>query len=100
MVSQAPKPVSDAPAHRKSSRTTVREHNLQIQLHRTGDLAGAQAAGAHINMSGSAVHNRLDTLDIGLPGTVAAAMRMGNLDTEGNALIAEITLSHIPKPPR
>ena len=43
---------------------------------------------------GSAVYNRLYTLHIGLERLVAATMRVGHLDTEGNALAAYFTFCH------
>ena len=48
-------------------------------------------------MARSTVHNGLDPLHIGLPGTVGASVGVGNLDTEGNALVAELTLCHFLK---
>ena len=45
-------------------------------------------------MARRAIDNRLNTLDIGLPGTIGTPVRVGNLDTEGHALIAELALSH------
>ena len=60
-----------------------------------GDLAGAEAAGAHIDVLGRAVHHSLDALDVGLPGAVGAAVGMGNLDAEVHALAAELALGHI-----
>ena len=50
-------------------------------------------------MAGSTVDHRLNTLDIGLPGTVGTSVGVGNLDTEGHALAAKITLSHFIAPP-
>jgi hypothetical protein len=43
---------------------------------------------------GGTVDNRLHALDIGLPGTVGAAVRVGNLDPKRHFLAAVITLSH------
>ena len=45
-------------------------------------------------MARSTVDNRLDTLHIGLPGTVGTSVGVGNLDTKGNALTTIITLRH------
>ena len=64
------------------------------RLHRTGDLAGAEATGTDVHVLGSAVDNSLDPLDIGLPGAVRTAVGMGNLNAESNALIAEFAFSH------
>ena len=45
-------------------------------------------------MPGCTVHNRLDTLDIGLPGAIGASVGVGDLDAESNSLVAELTFSH------
>ena len=71
-----------------------------MELHSTGDLAGTEAAGAHIDVLGSTVDHSLNALDVGLPGTVGAAVGVGNLDTESHALATELTFGHIYKPPR
>ena len=47
-----------------------------------------------MDVLGGAVHDRLDALHIGLPGAVRAAVRVGNLNTEHNALIAKFTFGH------
>ena len=69
-------------------------------LHSAGDLTRTEASGAHIDVLGRAVDNRLDALHIGLPGPVGAAMRVGDLDTEHNALVTEFTFGHSLEPPR
>ena len=45
-------------------------------------------------MAGGTVDDRLNTLHIGLPGTIGTPMRVRHLDTKGNALVAELALSH------
>ena len=45
-------------------------------------------------MARSTVNDSLHTLDIGLPSPVGTPVGVGNLDPEGNALVAELTLSH------
>ena len=45
-------------------------------------------------MAGRAVHNCLNALHIGLPGTIGTSVGMGNLNTESNTLIAKLALSH------
>ena len=45
-------------------------------------------------MARSTVDNRLDTLDVGLPGTVGTSVGVGDLDTESHALATVITLRH------
>ena len=71
-----------------------------MELHSTGDLAGTEAAGAHIDVLGGAVHHSLNALDVGLPGTVGAAVGVRNLDAEVHALTTKLTFGHIYKPPR
>ena len=63
-------------------------------LDRAGHIAGAQAARAGVDALRRAVDNRLDTLDIGLPRAVGAAVGVGDLDAEGNTLSANITFGH------
>ena len=72
----------------------TRSFSLPYQSHRTGDLTGTEASGADVHMSGGAIHDRLDTLHVGLPGAVGAAVRVGHLDTEHHALVAEFTFGH------
>ncbi len=50
-------------------------------------------------MLGRAVDDGLDALHIGLPGTVGPSVRVADLDTEGNALVAEFALRHGEAPP-
>ena len=45
-------------------------------------------------MARSTVHDSLNALHIGLPGTIGTSVGVGNLDTEGNALATIITLCH------
>ena len=45
-------------------------------------------------MARSTVHNGLDPLHIGLPGSVGTSVGVGNLNTKGNALATIITLRH------
>ena len=63
-------------------------------LHSAGDLTRTEASGAHINVLGRAVDNRLDALHIGLPHSVGPSVGMGDLNAKGNALAANIALSH------
>jgi hypothetical protein len=70
-----------------------------LKLNSSFNLAGAEASGANVNMLGSAVNNRLNTLYVGLESLVAATMRVGNLNTEGNALAAYFTFCHDGTPP-
>ena len=45
-------------------------------------------------MAGGTVDDRLHTLHIGLPGTIGTPMGVGNLNTEGHALVAKLALCH------
>ena len=45
-------------------------------------------------MAGGTIDNCLNTLHIGLPGTIGTPMRVRDLDTKGNALVAKLALSH------
>lgn len=67
---------------------------LRSELHRAGDLAGAEATGTNVHVLGSAVDNSLDPLDIRLPSAVGTAVRVGHLNAERNALIAKLAFSH------
>ena len=61
---------------------------------RAGNLTGTQTAGTNIDMAGRTVNDRLDALDIGLPGTIGTTVRVGNSDTESHALVAKLALCH------
>ena len=45
-------------------------------------------------MARRAVDDRLNTLNIGLPGTIGTPVGVRDLDTEGHALVAKFALSH------
>ena len=63
-------------------------------LHCTLNLVRTEASGTCVHMARSTVHNGLDPLNVGLPGTVGTSVRVGDLDTKGNALTTIITLRH------
>ena len=67
---------------------------LWKKLHSAGDLTRTEASGAHINVLGRAVDNRLDALHIGLQSAVGAAVGMADLDAESDILLAVFTLCH------
>ena len=46
-------------------------------------------------MLGGTVHDNLNALDVGLPSTVGASVRMAHLDAESNTLIAKFALCHL-----
>ena len=56
--------------------------------------------GAHVDVLRGAVDDRLHALYVGLPGTVGAAVRVGNLNAKHNALVTKFTFSHSLEPPR
>jgi hypothetical protein len=58
------------------------------------NLVGAEASGTCVNMAGSSVDHSLDTLNVGLPGTVGTSVGVRDLNAEGHALTTKITLSH------
>lgn len=47
-----------------------------------------------MNSLGSAVDDSLNLYDVGLPSSVGASVGVRYLDTEGNALTANITFCH------
>ena len=65
-----------------------------LKSDRSGYFTGTQAPGTNIYMAGRAIDDRLNTLDIGLPGTIGTPVRMGNLNAKGYALVAKFALSH------
>ena len=67
---------------------------LVLKLDRSGYFTGTQAPGTNIYMARRTIDHSLHALDIGLPGTIGASVGVGNLDTEGHALIAELALCH------
>ena len=58
------------------------------------NLVGTEASGTSVHMARSTVHNGLDPLNIGLPGSVGTSVGVGDLNTKGNALATIITLRH------
>lgn len=58
------------------------------------DLRGTQATGADIHALMRAVHNRFHPTDVGFPGSVGLAVRVGHIVTEHNAFAADITFCH------
>ncbi len=64
------------------------------KLNGSFNLAGTEASGANINTLGCAVYNCFNTLNVGLERFVAATVRVGNFNTEGNTLAAYFTLCH------
>ena len=74
---------------------------FKIELHpfilpsdRALNLIGTQASRTDVHMARRTVNDRLHALDVGLPAPVCPTMRVGDLDTERNALAANIALCH------
>ena len=57
-------------------------------------LIGTEASGTCVHMAGSSIHDSLDPLHVGAPGTVGTSVGVGDLDTESHALAAIITFRH------
>ena len=66
-----------------------------LQSHSAGNLAAAQTTGACVGMLGGTIHDNLNALDVGLPSTVGASVRVAHLDAERNTLIAKFALCHL-----
>ena len=64
------------------------------QLNGTCNLTGTDTTGAGVNVARRAVNNRLYTLHIGLPSSVATNVRVGNLDSEGDTFSADVAFCH------
>ena len=72
-------------------------HNAVIgclELDSPLNLVRTEASGTSVHMARSTVHDGLDPLDIGLPGSVGTSVGVRDLDTESNALLTVITLRH------
>ena len=52
-----------------------------------------------MDMFGRTVYDSLYTLNIRLPSSVGTMMRVGDLNTESNALSADVTFCHGAAPP-
>ena len=82
--------------HRRAMREDFCNQNLcQNKLYCSLNKTGAQAACAGIYSARSAVDDSLYLLDLGLIGSVAASVRVGYLNTEGNALAADFAFCHL-----
>ena len=63
-------------------------------LDSAGNFTGTQAPGTNIHMARRTIDQSLHALDVGLPGAIGAAVGVGNLNSESDALTAEITFGH------
>lgn len=68
--------------------------SLFVLSDRSGDFAGAQTPGTNIYMARRTIDDCLDTLYIGLPGTIGTSVGVRHLNTKGDTLIAKLALSH------
>ena len=59
-----------------------------------GNFPGTQTPGTNVHMAGGTIDDSLHALDVGLPCTIGTPVRVGNLNPKGDALVAELTLSH------
>ena len=84
----------DPPQQNKKASEFPRTLFLHTKSDGAGNLAGTQAASAHVDVLGGTIDDRLDATDVGLPGAVGTSVRVGDLNTEGHALAADITFSH------
>src|SRR3546814_18164897 len=55
-----------------------------------GDLAGLDAAGAHVAALRGAVADRPDPLDVGVPPTLSATVRVADVHPEGRVIAAHL----------
>jgi len=78
----------------KCPNQTVRAISIS-ELHAAGNLTAAEASGACVHVTGGSVNERLNTLYIGLPGTVGTPVGMAHLNTKGNAFSANFTFCHL-----
>lgn len=69
-------------------------YEIRKSVSRSLNKTGAQAASAGINSARCAVYYRSNLLNIGLVGSVASSVRVGNLNSESYFFIADITFSH------
>ena len=82
--------------HRRAMREDFCNQNFcQNKLYCSLNKTGAQAACAGIFSARRSVEDSLYLLDIGLIGSVAASVRVGYLNTEGNALAADFAFCHL-----
>ena len=88
-------PAAGGEKKRKAPPKNRRSFEPEVGSHRTGDLTGTEASGADVHVSGGALHDRLHALHVGLPGAVGTAMRVGHLNAEGDALVAEFAFGHV-----
>jgi hypothetical protein len=62
-----------------------------VGLSSAGDLAGLEAAGAHVHALRGPVHGRPDALDVGIEATLRNLARPGAVVAEARLLGADVT---------
>ena len=70
------------------------DSRLFHMLDSAGNFTGTQTPGTNVHMARGTIDDRLHTLDIGLPCAVRPPVGVRDLNTKGNTLVAELTLSH------
>ena len=78
----------------KAPTRNARALSNESTLDGTGNLAGAEAPSTYVDMAGSTVDQSLNTTNVRLPSSVRTSVGVGNLDTKGHALAANIALCH------
>ena len=78
----------------KAPAQNARALSNESTLDGTGYLAGAEAPSTYVDMAGSTVDQSLNTTNVRLPSSVRTSVGVGNLDTKGHALAANIALCH------
>ena len=68
-------------------------------LYCAGNLTRTQATGAGVNTLRGTVYDRLDTLDVRLPGTVGTTMGVRHANAESKIFSAKIAFCHLTAPP-
>ena len=64
-----------------------------------GYLARTKTAAANVNVAGLSVNDSLYSHYIGLPGSVRASVRVGNLNSKSYSFVADIAFCHENAPP-
>ena len=98
-VSARPYSVTSCRGKRKKPKDELSAYILRsLRLSdRSGDLTGTQAACAGVNSAGGAVDDRLDSLYVGLPGSVGSSVGVGYFDTELHVFSAKIAFCHVER---
>ncbi len=68
-------------------------------LNSSFDLTASHAVSTYINGLMSAVYNSLNLSDVRLPHSAGLSVRVRNIVTKGNCLLAKFTLCHLFYPP-